>query len=135
MPDNLFVDSNIWLYALMKDNSNKAKKANEVIKYSNIIISTQVINEICFNLRKKTDYIESELQQLINNFFNRYNIIGFTKDLLISASELRTRYSFSFWDSLIVAAAFHGECKILYSEDMQDEQVINNTLSIINPFK
>jgi predicted nucleic acid-binding protein len=34
MPDNLFVDSNIWLYALMKDNSDKARKANEIRGYT-----------------------------------------------------------------------------------------------------
>jgi len=40
----------------------------------------------------------------------------------------------SFWDSLIVAAAAHGQCQVLVSEDMQDGQVING-VRFENPFR
>ncbi|MDI9349472.1 MAG: PIN domain-containing protein [Candidatus Symbiobacter sp.] len=45
------------------------------------------------------------------------------------------RYKFSFYDSLIVAAALQAECATLYSEDMQHGQVIADQMRIINPFK
>ena len=41
----------------------------------------------------------------------------------------------SFWDGLIVASALFGNANILYSEDMQDGLMIDNQLTIINPFK
>ena len=46
---------------------------------------------------------------------------------------IRTRYGFSFYDSLIVAAALEAGCTTLYSEDMQDGQRIEG-LTIRNPF-
>lgn len=52
----------------------------------------------------------------------------------IKAIEIRGRYGFSYWDSLIVGTALLSGCSILYSEDMQHDQVIENTLKIINPF-
>jgi len=55
--------------------------------------------------------------------------------------EIFIRYKFSFYDSMIVAAALEANCSILYSEDMQHKQVIKNPekngagkLTIINPF-
>ncbi len=38
---------------------------------------------------------------------------------MLLASELRERYGFSFWDSLIVAAALEGGATTLITEDMQ----------------
>jgi predicted nucleic acid-binding protein len=51
-----------------------------------------------------------------------------------TALDIRERYSFSWYDSLIVAAALEANCDTLYSEDMQNSQVINGRLSIVNPF-
>jgi predicted nucleic acid-binding protein len=51
------------------------------------------------------------------------------------AFRLRSEYSLSFWDSLIVSSALENNCTTLYSEDMQHQQYIENQLLIINPFK
>ena len=50
------------------------------------------------------------------------------------ALEIRERYGFSWYDSLIVAAALESGCELLYSEDMQHGQVIEGRLRVINPF-
>ena len=39
-----------------------------------------------------------------------------------------------FIDSLILASALEAGCQILYSEDLQDDQRIENQLMIVNPF-
>lgn len=44
-------------------------------------------------------------------------------------------YVFSYWDSLVISSALESGCSILYSEDMQNGQVINKKLTIKNPFK
>ncbi len=48
--------------------------------------------------------------------------------------EIQARYGFSFYDSLIVAAALESGATRLYSEDMQHGQQIEG-LSIENPFR
>jgi predicted nucleic acid-binding protein len=68
----------------------------------------------------------------VNSGFNVY----LNKPATIEkACQIADKYQFSFYDSLIIAAALSCNCKKLFSEDMQDGQVIENTLTIINPFK
>jgi predicted nucleic acid-binding protein len=61
-------------------------------------------------------------------------VIDVSQEILLSASSLRERYSLSYFDSMIVAAALETNSTILYSEDMQDGLVINEQLTIVNPF-
>ncbi len=54
-------------------------------------------------------------------------------NLFYKALELTERWKFGFYDSLIVSAALHAECTMLYSEDLQHQQKIE-FLTIVNPF-
>ncbi len=54
--------------------------------------------------------------------------------LFESAWSLIDRHGFSWWDALIVAAALRQECTLLLSEDLQHNLVVDNRLTIINPF-
>ena len=49
------------------------------------------------------------------------------------AVSLQGRYGYSFYDSLIIAAALEVGCTRLYSEDLQHDQRIHG-LTIVNPF-
>jgi len=51
------------------------------------------------------------------------------------SNQIRHKYNLSYWDSLIVASALENDCSILYTEDLQHEQVIEGKLKIINPFE
>jgi predicted nucleic acid-binding protein len=53
--DMRFIDSNIWLYALLQhQDSQKSEIAKLTLQNSHkIIVSIQVINEVCVNLVKK----------------------------------------------------------------------------------
>jgi predicted nucleic acid-binding protein len=63
-----FIDSNIWLYAFMEQQDRrKSALAKEVIRSHQLVISTQVINEVCLNLRRKTAITESQIQKLITH--------------------------------------------------------------------
>lgn len=132
-----FIDSNIWLYAFSTDKKEETKRilAKQLIQEKTIVISTQVINEVSSNLLKKHKIDEATLLTLIDSFYEKYQIISFNLKIFQSASNLRNNYSLSFWDSLIVASALFSNANFLYSEDMQDGLIINNKLTIINPFK
>jgi len=43
------------------------------------------------------------------------------------------KWQFSFYDSLIIAAALQAKCNVLYSEDLQHNQKVHS-LTILNPF-
>jgi predicted nucleic acid-binding protein len=137
-----FIDTNIWLYRLFDDErieqierERKRKIAVLITEESNLIISTQVINELSFNLLKKAKLNENEVKIIIKSLVNRCQIVKFDLIIWESASNLRNNYSLSFWDSLIIACALCAKANILYSEDMQDGLIIDNQIRIINPFK
>jgi len=137
MPDNetCFIDSNIWLYAFTDNDTQKKEVAQALIKASKPVVSTQVINETCVNLMKRSKFPVTRIIELIKTILKKYDVIELRKGLLLTASQLRLEYAFSFWDSIIVAAALISGVKTLYSEDMQDGLVVHDSLKIINPFK
>jgi len=114
--------------------STKSVIANSIIQNNNVVISTQVINEVCANLIKKTSLAEKDVQELIATFYNKYVVIEINQEIMLKSSKLRKQYNFSFWDSMIVGCALHIDLKRLYSEDMQNGLVVEDTLKIINPF-
>jgi predicted nucleic acid-binding protein len=130
-----FIDSNIWLYALIQSqDERKHKIANEVTRSENIFLSTQVVNEVSVNLIKKASLNKKEIQGVITSFYQYYTVLDFNEHILLEATELRSQYQLSFWDSLIVSSALSAKVSILLSEDMQNGLVIENTLEIVNPF-
>ncbi len=125
-PIACFIDTNIWLYAFV-DTGEAAKlvRSRVLIQEHSPVISTQVINEVCFNLVRKANFTEEQIGQLIEAFYTKYRVIELSKAILLQASQLRRQYAFSFWDSLIVASALEADVHILYSEDMQHSLIIN----------
>jgi len=129
-----FIDTNIWLYALLDTGeTEKSSRAKELLAENGLVLSVQVINEICVNLIKKADFTEEQISQLIEAIYEKYPIVEMDESILLTASQLRQEYAFSFWDSMIAASALAADAEILYSEDMQDGLVIRKTLQIKNP--
>jgi predicted nucleic acid-binding protein len=132
MKGNIFLDSNVLLYAFDKDEAKK-NIAKGIIRLKPVI-SSQVVNEVISVLLKKFTFSVVDARQVvtfltINSSFRL--IDGATIDL---ALVIREKYIFSYWDSLIVASALEQNCTKLYTEDMQHGQVIEKQLKIINPF-
>jgi predicted nucleic acid-binding protein len=137
MTEKVFLDTNILLYADVNDGSEKFLCASKLLKHdlrrAEVFISTQVIGEFYVNsLRKGIDC--QIAQNTINEFIDDFTIVSITTSLVSKAFRILNRYQFSYWDSLIIAAALEGGCTVLYSEDLQDGQVIEKTLVVKNPF-
>jgi predicted nucleic acid-binding protein len=136
--DKVFIDSNLWLYALAKHPPSgdvRHEQAMRVIlSLENPVISTQVIREVGRNLLKKQKISEDELCGYIQDWHNECEVVTPNLTQELTASKLRVNHCLSYWDSLIVSAALNAHCRWLYSEDMQHGLVIENCLTIINPF-
>jgi len=136
MKDKYFFDSNIWLYLFLEKGSEKSLIAKQYIENTvlknQIVISWQVINEVCINLLKK-GFTEQQVLSIVKWLYRIATIQDFTKEMLLQASQLRGQISISYWDSLIVSAAIESNCRFLISEDMQHGQKITN-LTIQNIF-
>lgn len=139
MRDKVFVDTNVWIYAVFKSSEEKHKHemASNLIKSlisegNQIVMSTQVVNELCVNLLKNIP--EDEVFQISDELIDLYEIRSIDTFILRKAWELKKHYKFNYWDSLIVSAARLENCNRLYSEDMQDGLVVERKLKIVNPF-
>lgn len=132
--DNCFIDSNIIVYAHTDLDKNKQKIAQSIIAEKQTVISTQVIQEMSNILAKKFKHRWEDVITVIGEVGNNNVLFTNTFDTIKKACTIADKYRFSFYDSLIVAAALECNCKILYSEDLQNNQVIEKSLKVINPF-
>lgn len=131
-----FVDSNVWLYAFVRTSDQpKRKAAVAVLNGGPFVVSSQVVNEVCVNLIRKAGFDDARIGRLVKAFYRRYLVMPLEQTTMLEACRLRIRYSLSYWDSLIVASALAAGCTRLLSEDMCEGQVIDGTLTIVNPFR
>lgn len=131
MKDRIFVDTNILVYALL-DESPKQRAALDLLQ-SGCVISTQVLNEFTNVARKKAKLEWQEIQDLSNAIQSLAETVPLDVVTHNRALTIADSYGFSFYDSLIVAAAQKSGCNFLFTEDMQHGQKIE-TLMISNPF-
>jgi len=135
--DHIFLDTNILVYAHSKDDEQKFKIVEfllgEKLRNSRIFVSVQVVNEF-YSVMSKYKMSHSRIKECIKDLSIYANIKSISFDTVKLAFYIKEKYHYSWWDSLVLASALEHDCKIIYSEDMQHEQVIENTLEIVNPF-
>lgn len=93
-----FVDSNIWLYRFILNPNDlsaiqKQQIATNVTSQENLLISTQVINEVCANLIRKAGFDNSQIQNLIEDFGEGCEILPVSLETLQYAVKLRVESS------------------------------------------
>jgi len=132
MPNSIFLDSNIILYAFQNE-PKKQNIARSLMNQELSVISNQVVAEVCYNLIKKSNYSNEEVEGVTNALYYSFKVVSNDKSTFIKAIDIRKKYSFSFWDSLIVASAIENDIECLYSEDMQSGFKCEG-MEIINPF-
>lgn len=127
-----FFDTNVILYLL--DKNEKAKTAEQLLAQQGVI-SVQVLNETVANCRRKAKMTWEETAIFMSGVRRLCDICDLTPDLHDLGRALAQRYGFSVYDAMIVAAALMSGCNTLYSEDMQDGLRVEDTLTIVNPFR
>ena len=139
MNDKYFIDTNIFVYAFDRENAEKHRKSNELIKHAlktnTGCISFQVIQEFINVSTRKfvVPFTAQDCEKYMSSILVPLCQVFVSIELYTQAFDIINRWKFSFYDSLIVAAALQAECSILYSEDLQHEQKIG-PLAIRNPF-
>ena len=147
MSDRVFIDTNIFLYALTtakeknkKQDLPKRLKSLELLtklfNENQIVVSVQVLNELHFNMLRKFKLDDKLVSKTIeDNVFAIATVEDLSLQTYKKAFQVRKNYNISYWDSLVIASALESDCTQLYSEDMQENLVIDSILTIINPFK
>ena len=132
-----FLDTNVLVYSVDARFPEKMERALELVGNSltngSGCISYQVVQETLNVLTGKVGMSDDGIRRLLNEILVPLWQVYPTASLYQGAISLRGRYGFSFYDSLIVAAALEAGCTRLYSEDLQHGQQIQR-LTIMNPF-
>lgn len=135
MNNNAFaVDTNVLIYLHDKSNPDKRTIAKNILA-DNPKISTQVISEYLNTTKRLLTISKEDLLFQTAELFQDCDIIRVLPSTLYMASSLVKKYAFQLFDAVIVAAALEGDCKILYSEDMQHNMVVEQSLTVVNPFQ
>jgi predicted nucleic acid-binding protein len=130
----VFIDSNIIVYLVDNRSKEKTKKAQDFLS-PDFFISTQVITENVNVCLKKLHLNKETTFDFARRILNRFRILQITEATLLKSFEISIKYQLSSWDSIIIATAILNSCSIIYSEVMQDGLIVENSVTIINPFK
>jgi predicted nucleic acid-binding protein len=100
---------------------------------SDVYISTQVVNEF-YSILLKNHIDEASIREKISITLREVKLVIVRLSTIELCWQLRDRYHYSYWDSIILASALEKGCGIIYTEDMQSQQLIDAKLRIVNPF-
>lgn len=138
MSDRYFVDTNILMYAHDKAAGEKHERAKALVEElwrdRTGVVSTQVLQELSVNLRKKVRQpLDGKATRDIVADYLTWQVIVNGGESILEAIDLESRYQISFWDALVIHAAQSSGADVLYSEDLSDGQTYGS-VRVVNPF-
>lgn len=136
MRDKVFIDTNILVYLQSGMDVHKTKISKELFhslaEKNLIVLSTQVLQEFYVAMTKKLGHNPLDIKNLLF-LFKDFEIINVNSSIIFEAIDISVLHKISFWDSLLISSASAGNCKIIYSEDLNHGQMIGG-VQIINPY-
>ena len=132
-----FFDTNVLVYA--QDDSDPRKRAIAIDLITHALevnhdgcISTQVLQEFCNTMYKKTKRTRQEIDALLDGFRDLLKT-DVTIDLVRHAIDVKEEYGIQFFDALIVSTAEKLGCTEIVSEDLNPDQTYRG-MTVVNPF-
>jgi len=133
----VFIDTNILVYSLDKHDLNKLKTSRDLLKTVRTkhegVISTQVLQEFYVASTKKLKADPIVVKEVLKSF-EHLEIVLIDPQLIMNAIDINMQNKISFWDALIIAAAAHANCELLWTEDLNPGQIIRG-VEVINPYQ
>ncbi|HWX93433.1 MAG TPA: PIN domain-containing protein [Terriglobales bacterium] len=138
--DRHFLDTNVLVYSFDLLDRRKADIAERLVTRALTsglgVISYQVVQEFV-NVGLK-QFANPMTVAEVERYFFRVLLplmkISSSAPLFLQALQLQSSSKLAWYDSLIIASALEGSCKVLYSEDLQHGQHFGD-LVIENPFR
>ena len=137
--ESAFVDTNVLVYALASDDDRRSPVAQRLLKRlmteRTFRTSAQVLQELFVTLTRKVRKPMSSREALrYLDQIAAWPVMSPDYAAIRDAIELAESAHLSFWDALVVVAAARSGARRLYSEDLQDGQVLLG-VGVVNPFR
>jgi predicted nucleic acid-binding protein len=139
MSAEFFLDTNVLIYAFTDQDARKKVRSRELHELALAdgrgVISFQVVQEFLNAALKKFPgrFNDDDLREFLDTVLWPLCAVLPSRELYASSLRLRAETGFSFYDSMIIAAALEAGCKTIYSEDLQSNRRLHG-LEINNPF-
>jgi predicted nucleic acid-binding protein len=134
MSDRAFFDSNVLIYAMVSRDSRR-ERAQQLVAQGGVI-SVQGLNEFVAVARRMMRMPWKDVIEALDAVRILFpSPVSITLDTHEAALKIAQQYGFGIYDSTIAASALEANCSTLYSEDLQDGQVIDEQLTVRNPFR
>ena len=128
-----FLDTNILLYAALQPDP-RSETARGLLARGGLV-SVQVLNEFTAVARRKLRRPWPEVMQALAAI---RTLCPAPRPLTVATHEaaigLAERLGYTIDNALILASALEAGCDTLFSEDLQDGQVVEGQQTIRNPF-
>ena len=139
MNDKFFLDTNIFIYSFDEGAPEKRDRSRQLINLAlqsgNGSISILVMQEFLNAATRKfsTPMTLKDSQRYLRQVLNPLCQVYTDLPLLENGLNIQDETGYSFYDSLILAAAIKANCAVLYSEDLQHGQIVQG-INIANPY-
>lgn len=137
-PQREFVDANVLVYAFDSSAARKQQTAQQLVERlwesGTGCVSIQVLQEFFVTTTKKVpkplpvDDAKARIRE-----FAAWTVFAPKADDIVGAIDLHAQAKIGFWDAMVVLAAAESECDVLWTEDLNDGQLLRG-VRIRNPF-
>jgi len=133
-----FVDTNVLLYAYDPSAEGRHDLARQLVgrlgRTRSGVISVQVLQEFYVSVTRKVAVPATPVQaQNRLEELARWPAHSPRPADVVAAARLAEESMLSFWDAMIVRSAAQMQCPVLWSEDLNDGQIVSG-VQIRNPF-
>ncbi|MEO7273061.1 MAG: PIN domain-containing protein [Vicinamibacterales bacterium] len=129
-----FLDTNVLIYSVATNDARS--EIAETLLAAGGVVSVQVCNEFAATARRKLGMSWDDIAAALDAI---RILCPFPRAISMATHDMAVKiartHGFHIYDALVVASALAAHCETLYTEDLQDGQVIEERLTIRNPFK
>ncbi len=137
MTEPVFVDTNVWVYAVDAADPAKRERALEVVapaRGRDLVVSTQVLTEFyAVVTRKLAVPVPAQDAQAMVAQLSALPVVAVDASLVAAAIAGSREWQVSIWDALILRAAEVAGCRLVLSEDLADGRTYGSVV-VENPF-
>lgn len=133
--DEVFVDTNVFVYGLDHEFPEKRTRAHELTRQhrGRVVVSTQVLIELHNACTQKLKLGRKGAAEAVATVA-RNRVVNADRDLVLAASRLADSAQLRIFDAMILVAAKRAGCRTVLSEDLSEGQDYDGVV-VENPFR
>jgi len=128
-----FLDTNVLVYAVDRDQRSEHARS---IMADAFVIGVQTLNEFANVLSHRSNWPWPDIASASRDIHALAEVVlDTTIEDHDKAFQIAERYRLSIYDALMLAIALRANCTTFYSEDLHHGLVVEDRLTVLDPFR